>query len=239
MIICAGVGPGHLDFLTLGVADLIRGADIVAGFDTVIEVIRPLVPPNARIVTMGYQDQVERLDWVAAKHHAGRRCVVLFMGDMHFSGFQYLERVERACGHPVETVPGISAAQVLAARGKVCFDETTFLTFHRRGDLDPFKRHLLHVLADQRNAIVIPRPWDFMPRDIAAWLVAQGVAPAHPVEVWENLTLADAAWRGTLAQCTQAFSDMSIMLIRSLAPMPSQIEPRRTPAQGDSGQEKT
>lgn len=239
MIICAGVGPGHLDFLTLGVADLILGADIVAGFDTVIEVIRPLVPPNARIVTMGYQDQVERLDWVAAKHHAGRRCVVLFMGDMHFSGFQYLERVERACGHPVETVPGISAAQVLAARGKVCFDETTFLTFHRRGDLDPFKRHLLHVLADQRNAIVIPRPWDFMPRDIAAWLVAQGVAPAHPVEVWENLTLADAAWRGTLAQCTQAFSDMSIMLIRSLAPMPSQIEPRRTPAQGDSGQEKT
>ena len=239
MIICAGVGPGHLDFLTLGVADLILGADIVAGFDTVIEVIRPLVPPNARIVTMGYQDQVERLDWVAAKHHAGRRCVVLFMGDMHFSGFQYLERVERACGHPVETVPGISAAQVLAARGKVCFDETTFLTFHRRGDLDPFKRHLLHVLADQRNAIVIPRPWDFMPRDIAAWLVAQGVAPAHPVEVWENLTLADAAWRGTLAQCTQAFSDMSIMLIRSLAPMPSQIEPRRTPAQGDSGQEET
>ncbi|MGT2431184.1 cobalt-precorrin-7 (C(5))-methyltransferase [Cupriavidus basilensis] len=239
MIICAGVGPGHLDFLTLGVADLIRGADIVAGFDTVIEVIRPLVPPNARIVTMGYQDQVERLDWVAARHHAGRRCVVLFMGDMHFSGFQYLERVERACGHPVETVPGISAAQVLAARGKVCFDETTFLTFHRRGDLDPFKRHLLHVLADQRNAIVIPRPWDFMPRDIAAWLVAQGVAPAHPVEVWENLTLADAAWRGTLAQCTRAFSDMSIMLIRSLAPMPCQIEPRRTPAQGDSGQEKT
>lgn len=224
MIICAGVGPGHLDFLTHGVAELVRGADIVAGFDTVIDVIRPLVPPAAQVVTMGYQDQVERLAWVAAEHHGGRRCVVLFMGDMHFSGFQYLERVERACGHPVDTVPGISSAQVLAARGKVCFDETTFLTFHRRGDLEPFKRHLVHVLADQRNAIVIPRPWDFMPSDIAAWLVAQGVPPEHPVEVWENLTLADADWRGTLASCTLAFTDMSIMLIRALAPMASQIE---------------
>lgn len=224
MIICAGVGPGHLDFLTHGVADLIRGADIVAGFDTVIDVIRPLVPPAAQVVTMGYQDQVGRLAWVAAEHHGGRRCVVLFMGDMHFSGFQYLERVERACGHPVDTVPGISSAQVLAARGKVCFDETTFLTFHRRGDLEPFKRHLVHVLADQRNAIVIPRPWDFMPSDIAAWLVAQGVPPEHPVEVWENLTLADADWRGTLASCTLAFTDMSIMLIRALSPMASQIE---------------
>ncbi|MGO4152381.1 cobalt-precorrin-7 (C(5))-methyltransferase [Cupriavidus sp. YAF13] len=224
MIICAGVGPGHLDFLTHGVADLIRGADIVAGFDTVIDVIRPLVPAAARVVTMGYQDQVERLAWVAAEHHGGRRCVVLFMGDMHFSGFQYLERVERACGHPVDTVPGISSAQVLAARGKVCFDETTFLTFHRRGDLEPFKRHLVHVLADQRNAIVIPRPWDFMPSDIAAWLVAQGVPPEHPVEVWENLTLADAHWCGTLASCTLAFTDMSIMLIRALAPMASQLD---------------
>ena len=76
------------------------------------------------------------------------------MGDMHFSGFQYLERVERACGHAVESLPGISSAQILASRAKVCFDETTFITFHRRGDLDPFKRHLVHVLQDARNAIV-------------------------------------------------------------------------------------
>jgi cobalt-precorrin-7 (C5)-methyltransferase len=225
MITCVGAGPGNLDYLTLRAAELIRGAEVVAGFDAVVDVVRPLVPEGAEVVTMGYRDQVAKLEEVAAAHHAGRRCVVVFMGDIHFSGFQYLERVERACGHPVETVPGISSAQVLASRGKVCFDETTFVTFHRRGDLEPFRRHLVHALRDGRNAIVIPRPWDLMPKDVAAHLMEAGIPAEHPVEVWENLTTADAEWKGTLAECTRDFTDMSIMLIRTLAPMPSQIEP--------------
>jgi precorrin-6B methylase 1 len=143
------------------------------------------------------------------------------MGDPHFSGFQFLERIERACGHEVETLPGISSAQVLAARARVCFDETTFITFHRRGDITPFRRHLIHVLKDERNAIVIPRPWDFMPKDIAAFLLANGVAGEHRMEVWERLTQAEAEWRGLLEDCTRDFSDMSIMLVRALQPMAS------------------
>ena len=225
MIICVGAGPGSLDYLTQRGAELVRAADVVAGFDAVVNVVRPLIPAGAEAVTMGYRDQTAKLLDVARSHHAGKRCVVVFMGDIHFSGFQYLERVERACGHAVETVPGISSAQILASRGKVCFDETTFLTFHRRGDLEPFKRHLVHALMDERNAIVIPRPWDFMPKDVAAFLLAQGIPGEHPVEVWENLTSREAQWSGALRDCTDDFTDMCIMLIRSLRPMPSQIEP--------------
>jgi precorrin-6y C5,15-methyltransferase (decarboxylating) CbiE subunit len=229
MIICIGAGPGDLGYLTQRGAELIREADLVAGFEAVLNVVRAIIPAQAAVVTMGYRDQVEKLAGVAKAHHEGKRCVVVFMGDIHFSGFQYLERVERACGHPVETLPGISSAQILASRAKVCFDETTFITFHRRGDLEPFKRHLVHVLGDGRNAIVIPCPWDaarsFMPPHIAAYLLEQGVSPAHPTEVWENLTRGEAEWHGSLAECTQReFSDMSIMLIRALAPMVSQIE---------------
>ena len=226
MIVCIGAGPGSLDYLTQRGAELVRAADVVAGFDAVVEVVRPLIATGSRVVTMGYRDQTAKLQEVAQAHHEGKRCVVVFMGDIHFSGFQYLERVERACGHAVETVPGISSAQILASRGKVCFDETTFVTFHRRGDLEPFKRHLVHALQDERNAIVIPRPWDFMPKDVATYLVAQGVPTEHRVEVWENLTSRDAQWTGVLgAACSQEFSDMSIMLIRTLRPMASQIEP--------------
>jgi len=225
MIICVGAGPGSLDYLTQRGADLVRTADVVAGFDAVVNLVRPLIQADTEVVKMGYRDQTAKLLDVARSHHAGKRCVVVFMGDIHFSGFQYLERVERACGHAVETVPGISSAQILASRGKVCFDETTFVTFHRRGDLEPFKRHLVHALADERNAIVIPRPWDFMPKDVAAFLLSQGIPAEHPVEVWENLTSQDAQWSGTLRDCTGDFTDMSIMLIRSLRPMPSQIEP--------------
>ena len=229
MIICIGAGPGDIGYLTQRGAELIRAADVIAGFDAVVRMVQEIIPASAEVIKMNYRDQVAQLDRVAAAHHAGRRCVVVFMGDIHFSGFQYLERVERACGHPVDTLPGISSAQILASRGKVCFDETSFITFHRRGDLTPFKRHLVHVLEDQRNAIVIPCPWDaarsFMPRHIAAYLIAEGISGEHPTEVWENLTGKEAAWRGVLADCVeQEFTDMSIMLIRTRAPMASQIE---------------
>lgn len=228
MMICIGAGPGHLDFLTRRGAELVSNADVVAGFDAVVDVVRPLLTDEQQVVTMGYRDQVARLAEVAALHHAGKNCVIVFMGDIHFSGFQFLERVETACGHPVETVPGISSAQMLASRGRVCFDETTFLTFHRRGDLGPFKTHLRDVLRAGRNAIVIPRPWDFMPSDVAAFLLSQSVSPAHPVEVWENLSRAEAEWRGTLGQLDgREFSDMSIVLIRALTPMPTGLEGER------------
>ncbi|WP_034386163.1 cobalt-precorrin-7 (C(5))-methyltransferase [Deinococcus sp. YIM 77859] len=225
MISCIGVGPGHLDWLTRRGAALITAADVVAGFASVVEVVRPLLRPEQRVITMGYRDQVDRLAEVAALHHAGQRCAVVFMGDVHFSGFQYLERVERACGHPVETVPGISSAQLLASRGRVCFDETTFVTFHRRGDLTPFKTHLRDVLRAGRHAIVIPRPWDLMPGDIAAYLLGSGLSAAHRVEVWENLSREEAAWRGTLGELEgRAFSDLSILLIRALKPLPTGLE---------------
>ena len=228
MIICVGAGPGDQAYLTQRAAELIRSADIVAGFDAVVNLVRSIIPATAQIITMGYRDQTDKLQHMAHHHHAGKNCVVVFMGDIHFSGFQYLERVERACGHAVETVPGISSAQILASRGKVCFDETTFITFHRRGDLAPFKRHLVHVLEDNRNAIVIPCPWDFMPKNIAAYLLDNGVSSEHPTEVWENLTQREAEWRGKLGDCTEEYTDMSIMLIRTLNPLASQIEPVTT-----------
>jgi cobalt-precorrin-7 (C5)-methyltransferase len=224
MIWCIGSGPGDLGYLTQRGKELIETADVVAGFTSVVALVRPLVRAE-RVVTMGYKNQVEKLREVAALHHQGLKCAVVLMGDIHFSGFQFLERVERACGHRVETIPGISSAQILASRGRVCFDETSFVTFHRRGDLAPFKEHLVHVLQDGRNAIVIPRPWDFMPKDIAAFLLSRGITPAHSVEVWERLTQSEATWRSPLAECNVDFSDMSIMLIRTLHPMPSQIEP--------------
>lgn len=223
MITCVGVGPGDPGYLTYHAQRLIAGADLVCGFDSVLNFIASNITSKAEIVALTYSNQVDKLKEVAQSHHAGKQCVVAFMGDIHFSGFQLLERVERACGHAVDTIPGISSAQVLAARGRVCFDETTFVTFHRRGDLEPFMSHLVQSLKAGRNAIVIPRPWDFMPNKIAAYLIDQGIDGATTVEVWESLTGREATWIGELSSCTAEFSDMSIMLIRSAQPMESQI----------------
>lgn len=219
MITCVGVGPGDLSYITRKGADLIQSAEVVAGFDSVLNMVAPLISGSAEVFRMTYRDQVEQMALVAQAHHKGKTCVVAFMGDIHFSGFQLLERVESACGHAVETVPGISSAQVLASRARVCFDETSFITFHRRGDLEPFKRHLLSALRDGRNAIVIPHPWDFMPHAIGAHLVQNGASPEHTVEVWENLTQRQSQWQGRLDSVPDTFSDMSIMLIRHLQPL--------------------
>jgi precorrin-6y C5,15-methyltransferase (decarboxylating) CbiE subunit len=223
MIIGVGIGPGDPDWLTQRGAKLIREAEWIVGFQSVNTFVQEMVPETAKVVQLTYKNQTEELERTAQAHQQGRNIVVLFMGDPHFSGFQMIARLERACGHPVEILPGISAAQILASKTRVCFDETTFLTFHRRGDLEPFKHHLLHVLEDRRNAIVIPHTWDFMPAAIARYLIEQGIPANHSVEVWEHLTSTEAAWQGTLAECTQDFSDMSIMLIRTLQPMPSQV----------------
>ena len=186
MIIGVGIGPGDPDWLTQRGAKLIREAEWIVGFRTVNGFVQQMIPESAEVLHLTYKNQTEELERAARSHQQGKNVVVLFMGDPHFSGFQMIERLERACGHPVEILPGISAVQILASKTKVCFDETTFLTFHRRGDLEPFKRHLLHVLEDQRNAIVIPHTWDFMPTTIASYLIAQGISPDHQVEVWEH-----------------------------------------------------
>jgi cobalt-precorrin-7 (C5)-methyltransferase len=62
-----------------------------------------------------------------------------------------------------------------------------------------------------------------MPKDIAEFLLNNGIPDDHQVEVWENLTINEAAWRGRLVDCTLDFSDMSIMLIRTRKPMASQL----------------
>ncbi|MEM1070674.1 MAG: cobalt-precorrin-7 (C(5))-methyltransferase [Planctomycetota bacterium] len=231
MIICIGIGPGDIDYITQKGASLIREADVIAGFTTVNEFAKQLAKPDAQFYQLTYKNQVEELDKVASEHHNGRKCVVLLMGDAHFSGYQLVERVVKAVEHDVEVVPGISSSQVLASKTKVCFDETSFVTFHRRGDLEPFKKHLTHVIEDDRNAIVIPHTWDFMPSDVAEYLIDNGASNDHPVEVWENLTGDEAMWAGTLADCAKQrdadgkdiFSHFSIMLIRTLNPIPSQV----------------
>jgi cobalt-precorrin-7 (C5)-methyltransferase len=224
MIICVGVGPGDLGYVTNRATQLIAEADVVAGFDSVLNFIAPLINKDSEVIGMNYKDQVSRIALVAEKHQEGKKCVVAFMGDIHFSGFQLLERVQNACGHRVETVPGISSAQILASHAQVCFDETSFITFHRRGVIDPFKKHLVSALQDGRNAIVIPRPWDFMPHHVAAYLIENGVSADHEVEVWEKLTQHEAEWRGTLGAVKETFSDMSIMLIRALVPFKTGLE---------------
>lgn len=217
MIWAVGIGPGDPELLTLKAKRLIETAEVVAGFEAVLNVVRHLIRGEAMALT--YQNQLEVLANVAAAHRSGKQCVVCFMGDPNFSGYQLLERVENACGERVELVPGISSVQVVASRARLPFDEAAFVSFHKRGDLCKDREYLASVVRWRNGVIVIPRPWDFMPGAIASFLLENKIAPGTEVTVYERLTTEEREWHGTLLKLKERsqekeFSDMSVLVIK-------------------------
>ena len=211
MIHAVGVGPGDQDLLTLKARKLLAEAELVIGFSTVLKVVNGFSEGKQIILT--YQNQEEKLTEVAWMHRQGMRCVVCFMGDPNFSGHQLLERIQNACGESVEVVPGISSAQLAAARSGLGFEDVVFVTFHKRGDIDQDKDFLADALLLGRGAIVLPRPWDFMPKDIAQNLIQKGVNPDRNVSVYESLTGDEQNWEGTLGTLADEFSNLSVLVI--------------------------
>lgn len=212
MLHAIGVGPGDPELLTLRAHRLLEQADLVAGFATVLQVINGIGTASRIVLT--YQNQTDKLTDLAALHRQGGRCAVVFMGDPSFSGSQLLARVEQACKEPVESIPGISSAQLAAARAGVAFEDLVFVTFHKRGDINNDKNFLVQSLWLGRGAIILPRPWDFMPKDIATMLIEAGVKAERKITVYESLSVAERAWEGTLGTLSAEFSDLSLMVIR-------------------------
>lgn len=160
MIICIGVGFGDYFYLMMCGVELICNVDVVVGFNVVVDVVKDFIFVSVQVVLMGYCDQVVKFDEVVVLYYVGKCCVVVFMGDIYFSGFQYLECVECVCGYCVEILLGIFLVQIFVFRVWVCFDEMIFIIFYWCGDLEFFKCYLVNVLNDGCNVIVIFCLWD-------------------------------------------------------------------------------
>jgi cobalt-precorrin-7 (C5)-methyltransferase len=117
----------------------------------------------------------------------------------------------------VKVVPGISSVQVACAKAGLAMEESLFISFHKSGPIDEEKEELLRVVKEgRRSVIVLPRPWDFMPKDIAKFLIDNGVSKDLEVMVCENLTLRDesvqACKLGDLLGVEHG--DLSIVILR-------------------------
>lgn len=210
-----GVGPGSPAYLTGRARELLGGADVVVGFSTVVDVVRSLTDTAA--LECGYDDQAETLAAFADRVADGEVGVAALMGDPNVSGYQFLGRVERAVDRPVRVVPGVSSVQVAAARARTPLEASTFVTLHRRGPLDAALDRLARDVGD-RHLLVLPRPYDLMPADVAAHLLDSGADPALLALVLERLTLPDEritrTTLGDLATAEAEFSDLSILVVR-------------------------
>jgi cobalt-precorrin-7 (C5)-methyltransferase len=222
-VYAVGIGPGNPDYLTRRGARAVREADVVVGFETVVDFVAD--ETGADLLTCGYADEAETLSAFADRVAAGDRGTAVLMGDPNHSGYQFLGKVERAVDAPVTAIPGVSSLQVAASRARTPMEDAEFVTLHRSGDLDPALDRLVDAAGD-RHLLVLPRPFDWMPGDVAALLVDSGVDPGLDALVLERLTHEDEqVTRTTLDDlCESAggsdrestpYSDLSVLVVRA------------------------
>ncbi|PKB69325.1 MAG: precorrin-6y C5,15-methyltransferase (decarboxylating) subunit CbiE [SAR202 cluster bacterium Io17-Chloro-G5] len=210
-----GVGPGDSGFLTLKGKQAIEEADLVAGFQTVLNVVLPFAK-NAELCPMAYRDQEEVLDYAVGQVKEGKSLVVCAWGDLNVSAKELLNRVRRRVDH-VDLVPGISSVQIAMSRSGTSLEDVVFITLHRRDGKESALEELVYYLKDgRRNIILLPSPYDLMPAGIAAGVIEDGVPGDRRMTVYQRLTHDDEqSWSGSVSECaaiTTDFSDLSIMI---------------------------
>jgi cobalt-precorrin-7 (C5)-methyltransferase len=221
-----GIGPGTPEYLTPRSDRAVREADVVVGFDTVVDFVEDRT--DADLLRCGYRDEAETLERFAERVAEGARGAAVLMGDPNHSGYQFLGKVEAAVDRPVRVVPGISAVQIAASRARTPMEASTFVTLHRSGDLSEDRRRLARAVGE-RHLLVLPRPYDLMPGDVAADLLEAGGAPSLSALVFERLTHPDErTTRTTLGELVDhaggdgpedsPFSDLSVLVVRADRP---------------------
>lgn len=222
-VYAVGIGPGNLEYLTPRGERAIRDADVVVGFETVVEFIREKT--NADLLTCGYRDETEALAKFADRVSDGESGAAVLMGDPNHSGYQFVGKVQAAVEAPVRVIPGISSLQVAASRARTPMEETVFVTLHKSGNITRDLRRLRDNVGT-RHLLVLPRPYDWMPEDIAANLLDAGGLPSLETLVLERLTHDDEETTkttlgrlqdlGTESDADESlFSDLSVLAVRS------------------------
>ncbi|MFC6766511.1 cobalt-precorrin-7 (C(5))-methyltransferase [Natrinema soli] len=226
-VYAVGVGPGNPEYLTPRGERAIREADVVVGFTTVVEFIED--ETDADLLTCGYKDEAEALEEFGERVAAGESGTAVAMGDPNHSGYQFVGKVQDAVERhdsdvPVRVVPGISSLQLAASRARTPMEDTEFVTLHKSGDLESDMDRLAAAVND-RHLLVLPRPYDRMPGDIATLLLEEGAEPDLEALVLEKLTHEDeqihrftlaelAAHAGGSGKEDTPFSDLVVLAVR-------------------------
>lgn len=219
-VYAVGIGPGDPSYLHPRARSILDRAEVLVGFETVLDCLEP--PPGGEILPCTYETEASRLASFADRVSDGTSGAAVLMGDPNVSGYTFLGKVQRAVERPVRVVPGISSVQIAASRSRTPLESSIVVTLHTRGDLKAALARLVRS-AGNRNLLVLPRPYDYMPERIASVLTDRGVDPTLAVHVYERLTFEDeTVTRTTLAELAasasgeeSAFSDLSVMVVRT------------------------
>ncbi|MEM1589850.1 MAG: precorrin-3B C(17)-methyltransferase [Candidatus Bathyarchaeia archaeon] len=97
----------------------IENADVVVGYKTYVDLVKPLIKATAEVVAGGMGGEVERARIAVKKALENKRVVVISSGDAGVYGMAgpVLEAAQSEGAEiPVEIVPGVTAATAVAAK---------------------------------------------------------------------------------------------------------------------------
>ncbi|SEH40365.1 precorrin-6Y C5,15-methyltransferase (decarboxylating) [Halopenitus malekzadehii] len=234
-VYAVGIGPGNPEYLTPRARRAVREADVVVGFETVRSFLTDAMSVDAEVLSCGYRDEADTLAAFADRVADGAAGTAVLMGDPNHSGYQFVGKVQSAVDRPVRVIPGISSLQIAASRARTPMEATTFVTLHKSGDVDEDLARLRDDVGD-RHLLVLPRPFDLMPEDVAADLLETADADpslealvlerlTHPDEQITRTTLGElaaartdgsaASETGEEGSATSTFSDLSVLVVRA------------------------
>ena len=75
-----GIGPGSPDHLTKRARDVLASVEVVAGYRTYIDLIRPLIV-GKEVISTGMTQEVARVEAAIEKAQSGKSCAIVSSGD--------------------------------------------------------------------------------------------------------------------------------------------------------------
>lgn len=205
----AGIGPGSGDYVTPATRKAVKSSKITIGSKRAID----LFPEANEVVLLNVKDVQEKLEMAVDLVLGGKSVCVLSTGDPGFSGvLKPIKRIIREKGVykevDLEVIPGISSLQLCAARLEIPWDEADLMTFHGREN----SREIIDILDNGRPTIALPSR---STRDMAQFLMDNGVDPQRKVAICERLSYSDEkVVNSTLQEVAQSdFTYMCVMVV--------------------------
>lgn len=202
-----GIGPGSEEYLTKKAISTVENADVVVGSIRAIELFEDVenkLPFNVK-------NLMEKLEEGVDLAIEGKNVAILSTGDPGFSGvLNTVLKIAEKKNFPkedIEVIPGISSLQLAASKNYLQWDNCNVITFHGRENVSD----ILNLINNGKTTIALPSR---KVKDMAKFLLDNGVSPSREVTVCERLSYDDEKIvHSTLEEIAESeFTYMCIMI---------------------------
>jgi cobalt-precorrin-7 (C5)-methyltransferase len=210
-----GVGPGSAEYVTPLAHRLVSEAQVIIGAKRSLDLFGGDISGKSHVLTAKNLNDLLKYAVEAAKE--GKHVVVLSTGDPGFSGLlKSVLNTKLVTSDDLNVIPGVSAVQACAAKLGLCWDELCLFTFHQGNVSDVRKTELTACLKAGRSVLLFPDAKNFLPKDIATYLINSGFDPNMSVFICENLTLDNEriVKSSLMGVSTIDFAALCVMVIR-------------------------